>query len=59
MRIDIEHLNKTKTSVQSGAVTVDSGTAITLKEIAPSHSSACLRVQLGENDLDPQILLLR
>ena len=38
---------------------VDSGAAITLKEIAPSHSPACLRVQLGENDLDPQILLLR
>ncbi len=34
MRIDIEHLNKTKKSAQSGAATVDSGAAITLKEVA-------------------------
>jgi oligopeptide/dipeptide ABC transporter ATP-binding protein len=26
---------------------------ITLKEVAPSHSSACLRVQLGDIELEP------
>jgi oligopeptide transport system ATP-binding protein len=26
---------------------------IALKEVAPSHSSACLRVQLGEIELEP------